>query len=139
MYGIRKGGICTDGLDKRFAREFAKDLRAEQALRRAGYDGKRAGAAADRMLENDDVIAEIDVQLAARLGGALDGERRVMEEVRRLAFDDAEAKQSDKLRALEQYLRLIDKFRTDAGEDTAVCVASPPLIIRCDWGEEEGD
>lgn len=72
----------------RFVSEYLKDLNATQAAIRAGYKAKWAEKNAHRLTGNDGVAVAIAAGQARQLQAADLSAVRVLEEYRRLAFND---------------------------------------------------
>lgn len=76
---------------QRFVAEYLKDLNAAAAARRAGYTSNRADQAGYELLSKPDVAAAIADGSRKALSGAELSASRVLEEYRRLAFQDVRA------------------------------------------------
>lgn len=99
---------------KRFCEEYLIDLNATQAAIRAGYSANSAGQNADRMMKNDEIRARIDTALAERSRRTGVTADRVVRELAKVAFVNADD--------------LIDTetatLRMGASEDDKACIAS---------------
>lgn len=74
----------------RFVAEYLKDLNATQAAIRAGYSPETAGAQGSRLLTNDEIAAAVADGQAKVLAAAELSAVRTLEEMRRLAFSNAQ-------------------------------------------------
>lgn len=74
--------------ERRFVKEYAKDLNGKAAAQRAGFAKPSAHVRASQLLARPDVQAALKVEIDARMAGAELTSGRVLEELRRLAFVD---------------------------------------------------
>lgn len=73
---------------KRFCREFAVDLNATEAAKRAGYSQKTAYSQGHRLLKHAEIQKELS-KIQARIADKLDvSAERVVAELARIAFSD---------------------------------------------------
>jgi len=85
------------------ALRFAEDYDIRAAAKACGLKLGDARAA----IAEDDVRCMIDEAVANRLGGAIAATtRRALAEFERIAFSDEDFKPTDRIRAIEQYLKL---------------------------------
>ena len=98
---------------KRFIAEYARSGDAPAAAVAAGYSARRARRQAGELLRRPEIAAAAAEarETEARGGVTLS---RVLRELERIAFDSAEVRDGDKLRALEMLTKL---FPPDAGDD----------------------
>lgn len=85
----RKGmkHVLTD-LQELFVQEYCVDLCPKRAAIRAGYSEKGANAAAQKLMNNPDVIQKIRLQLAKRAEDTEIDAKKVLYELALIAFSD---------------------------------------------------
>jgi len=105
----------------RFVAEYLIDLNATAACLRAGYSPRGAAQAAERLLRNVEVAAEVAKKTQRQLAKADLSAARTLEEMRRLAFSNVRSLFDDRgnLRPIQ-----------DLTEEEAACIASIEVIIK---------
>lgn len=119
----RREAIGPDGLtdrQRRFAAEYLVDLNAAAAARRAGYAARSADTQAWDLLRKPELAKAVQVGKARQLAEADLTAARVLEELRRIGFNDPRGF-SDKGRI---------KRLEELTAEQAACVASVEIILK---------
>lgn len=108
-----KGGRLVTAKQQRFCEEYLIDLNATRAAIRAGYSPRSARTDGPRLLENADVRARIDEEMALRSRRTGVSADRVVRELARVAF----------VRASDVIDAKTGGLRDDASKDDLAAVA----------------
>lgn len=115
----------------RFAAEYIVDLNASQAALRAGYSKKTAHSQGSRLLQNAEVQAEIQRQMARREAKTAITQERVLQEIACFAFGDIRRIFDDETGAL--------KHPSQWSREAAASIASVEVVTRKAPGPGDGE